>query len=339
MAVRNIDIFKEKVKGQYIYQQYQRLEWLKRYAKFIDDYIQANYFDKLQEMWETMNVAESLDPYLTFYTKYLFGLYRPLGGASISEYYDLNLLYDNDVIFDDALIANGLITADQYLKYIKFIYDYSQETWHIDHIIAFTADYCNITPEMIYVDYTDLNRIKVKIPSVALAGADFIKLIINYYDEMCLPFPNILDFSLMQENDDYWRGILYHPNNSIYWSFCSDKKYANTSYNISYDVDDVYTRKEVIDGGGVFNQYHILYDSDTPYTRKSEIDNYVIDYEPDILYNNKDTSDEYVISYVKDNRFNDEINANNRYKVSYSANNRFNKQSSQTYQWNKLKFN
>lgn len=334
---RNIDIFATKAKGQYIYQQYQSAEWLKQYSAFIDEYIQKTYFSALQEMWDTMNVAESLHAYLTFYTKWLFGLYRPLGGAAINEYYDIGLLYDNGKIFDDSQNADGLIQGNDYLKYIKFIYDYTYETWSVDYIIKFVADYCNVSETDIGLDYSYPNEIRITMPPTNKTQ-DFVKLVINYYDEMCLPYPAILNFVVRDENDKLWQGLYYNPYNPVFNRFYSDKKHSNTNYTISYDVDDVYTRKEVIDGG-VFNQYHILYDIDTPYTRKSEIDNYVIDYEPDILYNNKDTSDEYVISYVKDNRFYDEINANNRYKVSYYANNRFNKQISQTYQWNKLKFN
>lgn len=236
---RNVDIFQTKAQGQYIYQQYQKLEWLKKYAKFIDEYIQKNYFDKLKSMWETMDVGESLDPYLTFYTKWLFGLYRPLGGASISDYYDLNLLYDNGRIFDDAQEADGLIQGEDYLKYIKFIYNYTQETWHIDHIIAFVADYCKIDPTDIYVDYSNKNVIKIKIPSTALTGADFIKLTINYYDAMCLPFPNVLDFVLMQETDDFWRGIIYTPYTELkslkeWYSPLEKYKAKNDKYSVLY---------------------------------------------------------------------------------------------------------
>lgn len=208
---RNVDIFKTDAKGQYIYQQYQKLEWLKKYAKFIDNYIKTNYFDKLKSMWETMDVGESLDPYLTFYTKWYFGLFRPLASASMSEFYDIGRLYDNDMIYDDAQEADGLVSGEDYLKYIKFIYDYTQETWHIDHIVAFVADYCNIYPTLIYVDYSNKNMIKIKIPSSTVMGADFIKLMINYYDAMCLPFPNVIDFVQMNETEDFWRGIIYTP--------------------------------------------------------------------------------------------------------------------------------
>lgn len=252
MARKGIDVFNITAKGQYIYQQYQRLEWLKKYAKFIDDYIQTNYFDKLSEMWDTINVAESLDPYLTFYTRYLFGLHRPLGGASITDFYDLDLLYDNARIYDDSQEADGLIDGEQYLKYIKFIYDYTYETWQLDHILAFVANYLgDIDPTDIYIDFsTTKNTIKIRIPAQSVAVNDFIKLTIKYYDEMCLPFPAVLDFVLKQESDTIWRGIKYSPYNAVYNQFPAE--WANnyganpTDYSMSENV--VYDGVSVSEG-------------------------------------------------------------------------------------------
>lgn len=237
---RNIDIFNVKARGQYIYNQYQSAEWLKAYSKFIDEYIQENYFDKLKEMWDTIDVAESLNPYLTFYTKWYFGLFRPLGGASISDYYDIGLLYDNNRIFDDSQDANGLITGEQYLKYIKFIYDYTYETWHIDHLLAFVADFCNLSPTDIYLDFSFKEEIRVQIPAFE-ATQDFVKLVINYYDEMCMPFPNIINFLIISDSTETWRGIIYTPYTEARqlkeWYSSLDKyKAKNDAYTVDYSV-------------------------------------------------------------------------------------------------------
>lgn len=235
---RNIDIFDVKARGQYIYQQYQDAEWLKAYGKFIDEYIQENYFNKLKAMWATMDVAESLEDYLTFYTKWYFGLFRPLGGASISDYYDIGLLYDNGRIFDDAQDANGLVQGEQYLKYIKFIYDYTYETWHIDHILAFIADYCDLEATNIWVDYSFKEECRVLIPANEKTQ-DFVKLVINYYDEMCLPFPNIINFLIMADTQEKWRGIYYTPYTEVtslkeWYSPLPKYKAKIDSYNVLY---------------------------------------------------------------------------------------------------------
>lgn len=189
------NVFDLKVRGQYIYQQYRSLTWLRDYAGFIDSYIQITYYDSLQEMWDTMNVAESEDPYLTFYTKWLFGLYRPLGGASVSDYFDIGLPYDSSRIYDDASENNGLILADEYLKYIKFIYDYSEPTWSLDYIMRFAADYCDISPLEITIDLSDKNSVVFVLPPTQKTQ-DFTKIIINYADEMCLPFGNVINFKV-----------------------------------------------------------------------------------------------------------------------------------------------
>ena len=239
---RNIDIFATKARGQYIYNQYQSAEWLKAYSKFIDGYIQETYFDKLKEMWDTIDVGTSLHEYLTFYTKWYFGLFRPLGGASISDYFDIGLLYDNGRIFDDAQDANGLITGEQYLKYIKFIYDYTYETWHIDYILAFIADYCDISPTDIFLNYDFKEECRILIPASEKAQ-DFVKLVINYYDEMCLPFSNIINFLIMSDTDEAWRGIMYTPYTEVkslkeWYSPLEKYKQKNSNYVVDYKLND-----------------------------------------------------------------------------------------------------
>lgn len=215
MAVRSNDAFNVTARGQYIYQQYQSVEWLKKYGKFIDDYIQKNYFDKLRSMWDAMDVAESLDAYLTFYTKHYFGLHRPLASSSLSERWDIGLNYDDNIIYDDAQDANGLITGAEYLKYIKFIYDYTNETWHPTFLLEFIANYCNISPTEIWLDFSYKNEVRVKIPVTEETQA-LIKLIINHYDEMCLPFPNVLNVMVLSDAEsEQKRYIIYSPYSAV----------------------------------------------------------------------------------------------------------------------------
>lgn len=194
-----IKIFDVRAPSQRIYQQYRAQQWLRDYAVLIDNFIQENYFSILESMWDEIDVADSEADYLTFYTKWYFGLFRPLGGSSIAEFYDAGIRYDMDKKYDDASKANGLITAEQYLKYIKFIYDYSQETWTIDYIIRFVADYCGISPTDIELDYSNKNEIVVILPQLDKCG-DFIKLEISYREAMCMPFSNIVTFNLKQDD-------------------------------------------------------------------------------------------------------------------------------------------
>lgn len=191
----NISPFSQTTRGQYIYQQYRGLQWLRDYANFIDKYIQNKYYNKLESMWDAIDVAASQSPFLTYYTKWYFGLYRPLGGASISDYYDIGLSYDNNRIYDDAQDINGLIGPEEYLKYIRFIYDYSQQTWTLDYLMSFASDYCQIPIDNITLDLSDIKQVQIILP-ITDRTQEFAKLVINYYDEMCLPFGNVVNFKV-----------------------------------------------------------------------------------------------------------------------------------------------
>lgn len=246
MAVRDNDVFATKIRGQYIYQQYQSVEWLKKYAKLIDEYIQTNYFNALETMWANIDIKDSMHEYLTFYTKWYFGLYRPLEGTSLSERYDLGLFYDSEKIYDDAQDANGLIKGELYLKYLKFCLDYTYETWHIDHIVAFVANYCEIDPTQIEVSYEYLNEIRIRIPSTENSQA-FIKMVLVNYDAMCLPYPNVLNFMVYSDTYNAWRGIVYSPYSPInqFPRFDSEVKITKIDGNMCiYEIADIFTNTQ-----------------------------------------------------------------------------------------------
>lgn len=221
-----ITVFDHSIKGGSLYQQYKKSQWLRDYQVVIDNYKQREYFNKLAELWEQIDVAESEHDYLTFYTKWLFGIYRPLSGASLSEYFDTGRSYDTGMIYDDALKANGLITAEQYLKYIKFIIDYSQETWTIDYILKFVADYCEININDIIVDRSNKTEIKVILPNQDTTN-EFIKVELNYRDEMGLPFGDVLSFEVNISGEQTKRYLLYSPYNAVYNKFSKERTAEN----------------------------------------------------------------------------------------------------------------
>lgn len=232
-----ITIFDHQFDGTTIYQQYRSHQWLRDYSQVVANLKQELYSNQLATMWETINVAGSESDYLTYYTKWLFGLYRPLGGASLAEYYDTGRRFDSDMIYDDAQSSNGLITAEQYLKYIKFIIDYQQPTWTMDWVIKFVSEYCNVDPDEIGVDFSDKTQIGISLPLSDVTN-EFVKLEINYRDEMGLPFGNVLSFIVRTETDILERYVVYSPYNCVFKKFQSDLiTKANSKYSISYIED------------------------------------------------------------------------------------------------------
>lgn len=233
-----ITVFDKELSGGKLYQQYKKLQWLRDFQLVVDNMKQDMYFNKLVDMWETIDVAESDHQYLTFYTKWLFGIFRPLSGASLSEYFDTGKSYDTNQIYDDALQANGLITAEQYLKYIKFIIDYSKETWTLDYILSFVADFCEISPNEIEVDYKDKTEIKVILPNTTTTN-EFVKLELNYRDAMGLPFGNVITFQVKLNIGLPRRYIVYSPYSKGFSLFDSGATDKVSSYSVQYKKGDL----------------------------------------------------------------------------------------------------
>lgn len=206
------------VKPQYLYQQYRSEQWLLDFFKLLDDYKQENYYNRITEFIEARDILHSNSDYLTFYTRYLLGIYKPLGSASIANYYDTGDIFDkggvdlydiyggrsdeseepkepeSDLVYDDSAIYDGTISQDQYITYLRFILNYGYEICNLDYICNFVAAWCKISIEEIQVEYfKDSSRIMFTLPLTTVTS-DFVKLTINYNDVMGWPKGVFLDF-------------------------------------------------------------------------------------------------------------------------------------------------
>ena len=74
----NTNIFTIEAIKPYLYEQYKNIEGLEGLVEALANYIQDNYFSKIQEMWSCRDIARSLSPYLTFYSRYYLGIIRPI---------------------------------------------------------------------------------------------------------------------------------------------------------------------------------------------------------------------------------------------------------------------
>lgn len=191
-----------KVKPQYLYQQYRSEQWLLDFFKLLDDYKQENYYSRITEFIEARDILHSNSDYLTFYTKYLLGIDKPLGSASIANYYDTGDTYDESgesqkpLQYDDSAIYDGTITQAQYITYLRFIFNYSYEICNLDYICNFVAAWCKIPIDSIKVQYfKNSSRIMISLP-LTTETVDFVKLTINYGDVMGWPKGVFLDFKV-----------------------------------------------------------------------------------------------------------------------------------------------
>lgn len=208
-------IFDTKVRPKYVYQQYRSEQWLIDFFSFLDEYIQVNYYDKIDSYIEARDILHSNSDYLAFYTRYLLGIYKPLGSASISNYYDIGYVYDkgepdvdssvpsseSNLIYDDAALYDGTISQDQFITYLRFVCNYEYDICNLDYVCNFVAAWCGIKIEQIKIELGDKSvnelvpgpKIKITLP-LSIATQDFVKLTFNYGDVMGWPKGVDLDF-------------------------------------------------------------------------------------------------------------------------------------------------
>lgn len=191
-----------QVKPQYLYQQYRSEQWLLDFFRLLDDYKQENYYNRITEFIEARDILHSNSDYLTFYTKYLLGIDKPLGSASIANYYDTGDTYDESgeskkpLVYDDSAIYDGTITQAQYITYLRFIFNYGYEICNLDYLCNFVATWCKIPIDSIRVQYfKNSSRIMITLP-LTTETSDFVKLTINYNDVMGWPKGVFLDFKV-----------------------------------------------------------------------------------------------------------------------------------------------
>lgn len=184
------------VKPSYVYQQYRGEQWLIDFFNVIDSLKQEDYYNNIEKYINIRNIVNPIDDnYLSFYTKYLLGVYRPIGGNSVANYFDLNDYYDEELSYDDSIDFNGKITMEDFSVYLAYIYNYSYEIFNIDYLCRFIASWCNIFISEIKINLDTPNKIIIKLPSNQ-KNADFIKLVINYFNEMGFPFGVDLDIRI-----------------------------------------------------------------------------------------------------------------------------------------------
>ena len=166
--------------------------------KEIDSYIAVfnSYLDKI-------NLRHSKEAYLEFYALHYLGIYRPTGNSA-----DASTIFswDNDVkgqsefdltnTYDSAKPDKPTITTANFLKYLKFIYDYSYETWTIDYVIKILVEW-GVPLENITINAQHKSKpitLEVKTTTEAV---DIVAVLRGYADTIGLPPTSSLQFKLV----------------------------------------------------------------------------------------------------------------------------------------------
>lgn len=198
------------------YIQYQKSQGLNDVFNVLSDTIYNNAKEFINEWLNAINIKESQSEFLEFYAKHFLGITRPLSsGVSIegSTLYDLKTEYDNGFIYDNQVFTKPTIDLTDFLKYLKFIYDYSYETLTLEQILLFIYDWDS---KLVYgdvkVDFGD--TITIKTPSTSKIENLFNIINVNR-NTMGLPSQSVLNFETYfktesEENNAEWQ----NPHNA-----------------------------------------------------------------------------------------------------------------------------
>lgn len=125
------------------YIQYQKNRGINEFFSIFNNEINARFFGDF-DFFKNINIRESSSEFLEFYARYYLGILRPSGsGLDIqsSSIYDNLTMYDKDFIYDNQVFLKPTINLQDFLKYLTFIYDYSNDTITTEVILKFIYEW------------------------------------------------------------------------------------------------------------------------------------------------------------------------------------------------------
>ena len=153
------------ISSNYVYQQYNKIDWINKYFSIEQELIEKYFFNTINDYFLAMDIQHSNSQYITFYLLYMFGIQRPNSSASLLNYYDIGLEFDTGIRYDDSQNYAGKLNQKEYLIYLHYILNYSYSLWNIDFLISFICEWAGINKNDI--TYRD--------------ARDFIEMIWNEY--------------------------------------------------------------------------------------------------------------------------------------------------------------
>lgn len=180
------------------YIQYQKNRGINEFFSIFNDEINSSYLSEF-DFFKHINIKESVSEFLEFYAKNYLNITRPIAsGLDIkgSTIYDLETLYDKDFIYDNKVFVKPTIELEDYLKYLSFVYDYSNDTITLEAILKFIYEWDSS------LNYGDIkivfeaDLITIKMPQNHMRISNLYTIILVNRQTMGLPPESCLRFEL-----------------------------------------------------------------------------------------------------------------------------------------------
>ena len=175
------------ISNNYVYQQYNKIEWINKYFSIEQELIEEYFFNTINDYFLAMDIQQSNSQYITFYLLNMFGIQRPNSSASLLNYYDIGLEFDTGIKYDDSQNYSGKLNQKEYLIYLHYILNYKYSIWNIDFLISFICEWAGINKNDITLDLSEINKIKINVNQVNKNLILFQQLLINYKNQLGIP--------------------------------------------------------------------------------------------------------------------------------------------------------
>lgn len=165
-----------------LWEQYKKSEPVKNFFKFLSEYFQSKYFDKVFTQYaQALGIYNSTTEFLEFFAKYFCGINRPVDITNNPQW-NYGYLYNNNNLWSYSEAA-GFISIEKFRLLLLCVLDWTEHGWNIEFFYKIINLFCGTEFEDILIeqDDTDLDLFNITIPSTD-DSVLFKSLVENYTD-------------------------------------------------------------------------------------------------------------------------------------------------------------
>lgn len=186
-----------------LYQQYANSSALVDFFKALREEVQDIYFNQIGGWLGAINIQNSDEDFLQFYCLNYLGIARPLGVSSGSSgvVWDFADWDDEETTWDPYIAENSVISKEDFLAYVRFIFDWRVGVWTIDVIIKVLLDWGLELDTIDSILFDKYEPITIYVKQSSLQSGIFNLIMLNR-DTMGLPPTCSLRFERIAQSGD-----------------------------------------------------------------------------------------------------------------------------------------
>lgn len=137
--------------GFSIYRQYITDAAMNSYFSFLKKRLYTLIEDRVRLLNSISYENNDLGTYIQFFYENLFGLQRTFGESRVKHAYDTGKKYDEGNLYDD-VDFDGFLDLRYYKLLIKYLLDYSEESFTLGWLYAFVCEFCELEPNEVQIE-------------------------------------------------------------------------------------------------------------------------------------------------------------------------------------------